>query len=99
MKTISIRLKKIQDDELEEFAKKHNIDKSSAARSIIEEGLKVVKRKEAIEMVRLKKWTIWKAAEYCGESYRSFLGFLRQENVLFPQTAEDLEQEINENRD
>jgi predicted transcriptional regulator len=99
MKTVSIRLEKAQDEELEEFAKKHNIDKSSAARNIIEEGLKVVKRDEAMKMVRLRKWTIWKAAEYCGESYRSFLGFLRQANVPFPLSAEDLEREMDEDRD
>ncbi len=96
MKTASIRLKDIQDRDIENYAKKMKIDKSAAARQIIDAGLKVIKTKEALEKVRLRKWTVWKAAEYCGESYRSFLELLRHENVPFPITVEELERELNE---
>lgn len=98
MNTVSIRLEETQDKEVEAFARRMNIDKSSAARRIIDEGLKIVKTKEALDNVRLKRWTIWKAAQYCGESYRSFIGRLRQENIPFPLSVEDLEQELYEDR-
>jgi predicted HTH domain antitoxin len=98
LNTVSIRLEETQDKEVEAFAKRMNIDKSSAARKIIDEGLKIVKTKEALDNVRLKRWTIWKAAQYCGESFRSFMELLRSENIPFPLSVEDLELEINEDR-
>ncbi len=96
MQTVSIRLEESQDKELEAYAKKNQIDKSTAARKIIEEGLKNVKHKEAIENIQSKRWTIWKAANYCGESFRSFLQILKRENVVYPLSLEELELEINE---
>lgn len=98
MNPVSIRLEETQDNEVAAFAKRMNIDKSSAARKIIDEGLKIVKTKEALDNVRLKRWTIWKAAQYCGESYRSFIELLRRENIPFPLSVEDLEAEIDEDR-
>lgn len=58
-----------------------------------------MKRKEAIDHVQSRTWTIWKAADYCGESFRSFLKLLRLSNVSFPLSVEDLELELNENSD
>jgi len=98
MKTVSIRLEETQDAEVDEYAKRMKLDKSGAARKLIDEGLKIIKMKEALENVRLKRWTIWKAAQYCGESYRSFLEHLRQENIPFPLTVEDMELEFHESR-
>ena len=37
-----------------------------------------------------------KAAEYCDESYRSFLHILREANVPFPISTQELERELNE---
>ena len=73
MKTLSVRIDEKEDKELENIAKKLKTDKSNVARQAIELGIRAIKRKEALERVRMKDWTIWKAAEYCGESYRSFL--------------------------
>jgi len=98
MNTVSIRLDEELDKEVEAFASRMKIDKSSAARKIIEEGLKAVKMKEALENVRKMRWTTWKAAQYCGESYRSFIEHLRSENIPFPLSAIELEQELDENR-
>ena len=98
MKTVSLRLDEKQDNEVNEYAARLQIDKSSAARKIISEGLRIIKKKEALDKVRRRQWTIWKAAEYCGMSFREFLPILREENVPFPLTSDDLEQEIHENR-
>ncbi len=97
MKTLSVRIDEKEDEELDSIAKKMKTDKSNVARRAIELGIKELKRKEALERVRLRDWTVWKAAEYCGESYRSFLHLLRGENVPFPITTEELEHEIDEN--
>ena len=98
MKTVSLRLDEGQEKELSEYAARMQVDKSTAARKILAEGMSVIKKREALEKVRQHQWSIWKAASYCGLSYREFLPLLRQENVPFPLTAEDLEQELNENR-
>ena len=96
MKTLSVRIDEKEDEELDSIAKKMKTDKSNVARRAIELGIKELKRKEALEKVRLRNWTVWKAAEYCDESYRSFLRLLHEENVPFPLTPEELEREINE---
>ncbi len=54
------------------------------------------KVQESMEKVRLKQWTIWKAAQYSGESYRFFLDQLRSEKITFPLSIEELEIELNE---
>lgn len=96
MKTLSVRIDEKEDEDLDSIAKMMKTDKSNVARKAIELGIKELKRKEALEKVRLRDWTVWKAAEYCGDSYRSFLHFLREENVPFPLSAEELEREIDE---
>jgi len=96
MKTLSVRIDEKEDEELDSIAKRMKTDKSNVARRAIELGIKELKRKEALEKVRLRNWTVWKAAEYCGESYRSFLHSLREENVPFPLSTEELEREIDE---
>ncbi|MHA1294792.1 MAG: hypothetical protein ACTSQJ_19305 [Promethearchaeota archaeon] len=73
-------------------------DKFTVARKAIELGIKVLKKSEAFDKVRTKEWTIWKAAEYYGESYRSFLRLMREENIPFPLSTDELGREINENR-
>lgn len=96
MKTLSVRIEEKEDQELDSIAKKMKTDKSNVARKAIELGIRELKRKEALEKVRIKEWTVWKAAEYCDESYRSFLRILRDENVPFPLSTQELEREINE---
>ena len=98
MKTLSVRIDEKEDKELETIAEKLNTDKSNVARQAIELGIRAIKRKEALERVRMRDWTVWKAAEYCGESYRSFLQLLRVSNVPFPISTQELERELNESR-
>jgi len=98
MKTLSVRIDEKEDKELETIAERLNTDKSNVARQAIELGIRAIKRKEALERVRMRDWTVWKAAEYCGESYRSFLQLLRESNVPFPISTQELERELNESR-
>jgi predicted transcriptional regulator len=97
MKTLSFRIDEKEDRELASIAKKRKTDKSTIARRAIELGIKDLKKEEALEKVRKRKWTVWKAAMYCDVSYRSFLNLLRQENVPFPISMEELEAEFSEN--
>jgi len=95
MRTLSFRIDEKEDKDLESIAKKLKSDKSTIARRAIELGIKDLKKAEAFEKVRLRKWTIWKAAEYCDESYRSFLRLLREENIPFPLSTEELDYEFS----
>lgn len=96
MKTFSVRIDETEDDELTALAKKMSSDKSAVARQALRLGIQAIKKKEALEKIRKREWTIWKAAEYCNESYRSFLETLREENIPFPLSKKELERELNE---
>ncbi len=95
MKTASIRLNNQQDKDIENYAKKENIDKSTAVRKLLELGLIETKKKESINMVHKRKWTIWKGASHCNESFRSFLSILKENNVPFPLSVDELKSEFD----
>jgi len=94
--TISARVYKSQIKEIERLARKHGVDKSDAFRKLLDEGLKQERLKEAIQLVRESKITVWKAANIAGVSYRAMLKSLKSENVPFPLTAESLKSELGE---
>ena len=96
MSTTSIRLNKDQEEEIEEYASREKVDKSTAIRKLVELGLKEAKMQESLENVRKKKWTIWKSASYCDESFRSFLSIMKNNNIPFPITLDELKSEFNE---
>ncbi|OLS23401.1 MAG: hypothetical protein HeimC3_24760 [Candidatus Heimdallarchaeota archaeon LC_3] len=94
MKTASIRLNSQQEKDIENFAKNENIDKSTAVRKLLDIGLKEIRKKKAIDMVRNRRWTVWKAASHCSESFRSFLSILKENNIPFPITLDELKNEF-----
>jgi len=54
------------------------------------------KFKEALELVRAKKMTVWKAAEVAGVTYREMLAFLKTHNITFPLSENELRREVDE---
>lgn len=94
--TISARVYKSQLKEIERLARKRGVDKSDALRKLLDEGLKQERLREALQLVREGKVTVWKAAEAAGISYRAMLKALKSENVPFPLTAESLKAELGE---
>ena len=80
------------------MTKKRRTDKSAIARKTNGLCIKDLKRQEALEKVRKQEWTIWKAANYCKQSYRSFLRLLREKTIPFPISVEELEREFNASR-
>ncbi|MHA1457668.1 MAG: ribbon-helix-helix protein, CopG family, partial [Promethearchaeota archaeon] len=54
MKTLSVRIDEKEDEELDNIAKKLKTDKSNVARQAIGLGIRELKRKEALEKVRMK---------------------------------------------
>lgn len=94
--TVSTRLYKSQLKEIERLARKRGIDRSDAIRKIIDEGLQIERIQEAVELVRKNQITVWRAAEIAGVSYREMLKILRDANVPFPLSIEELKRELGE---
>jgi len=96
MITISARIDKEIADEIEKIVRKRGVDRSAAIRELLRIGIQEYKLTEAIELVREGKATVWKAAEVAGVSYREMLKKLREHNVPFPLTVEEIALELEE---
>ncbi len=96
MITISARIDEELAEEIEKIAKKRGIDKSAVMRELLRIGIREFKLKEALELVRERKVTVWKAAEIAGLTYREMLEKLREHNVPFPISEEELARELEE---
>jgi len=95
MITISTRIDKKLADEIDEIVKERGTDRSTVIRELLYIGLKEYKLRRALELVRERKVTVWRAAEIAGITYREMLEKLREHNVPFPITAEELTREIS----
>ena len=96
MITISARIDKELAEEIEKIVKEKGVDRSAVIRELLYIGLKEYKLRKALELVRERKVTVWKAAEIAGLTYREMLEKLRDHNVPFPITAEELTRELEE---
>ena len=96
MITISARIEKEILDEIDKIVKKMDIDRSIAIRNLLKIGIKDYKIKEAMDLLRQKKITVWKAAELADLTYREVLAKLKEQNIPFPISKEELLREFNE---
>jgi predicted HTH domain antitoxin len=94
MITVSSRIDKELAKEIEEIVREKGIDRSAVIRELLYIGLREYKLRKALELVRERKVTVWKAAEIAGLTYREMLEKLKEHNVPFPITAEDLAREL-----
>jgi len=94
--TISTRIDEEIAEEIERIAKKKGVDRSAVIRELLKIGIQEFKLKEALELVRERKVTVWKAAEIAGLTYREMLEKLKEHNVPFPITEEELARELEE---
>ena len=96
MKTISARIDEEILEEIEVMIKTKGIDRSDAIRQLIRLGIKEYKLMEALNLLRKRNITVWKAAEITGITYREMLSKLKEYNVPFPITKESLATEFEE---
>jgi len=94
--TVSARVRKSQAKEVERLAAERGVDKSEIIRELLAVALKEQKLREALDLVRTRKATVWKASETAGVTYREMLELLRTHNIPFPLSREELEREIEE---
>ena len=95
MITISARIDKDLAEEIEKIVREKGIDRSTVIRELLHIGLKEYKLRKVLELVRERKVTVWKAAEIAGLTYREMLEKLKEHNVPFPITVEELMCEIS----
>ena len=94
--TISARVRRSQAEELERLANERGVDKSEIIRELLATAIREQKLREALNMVRARKATVWKAAEIAGITYREMLELLRIHNIPFPLSKEELKREVEE---
>ena len=94
--TVSIRLPLSQLKEIEEIARRRKLGRSAIIRELILEGLKATKLKMALDMLRERKISVWRAAELAGITYREMLELLRVHNIPFPLSDEEILDELKD---
>lgn len=94
--TVSARVKKSQAEEIGRLAAKKRVDKSAVIRELLATAIQQQKLEEALNQVRTKKITVWKAAEIAGVTYREMLQLLKTHNIPFPLSGAELQREIEE---
>ncbi|MHA1300747.1 MAG: UPF0175 family protein [Candidatus Helarchaeota archaeon] len=96
MITISARIDKEILDEIDRIVKKMEIDRSIAIRNLLKIGIREYKIKEAFDLLRQRKISIWRAAELADLTYREILDKLKEQNIPFPISKEELLREFDE---
>jgi len=94
--TVSIRLPLSQLKEIEEIARRRKLGRSAIIRELILEGLKATKLKMALDMLRERKISVWRAAELAGITYREMLELLRVHNIPFPLSNGEILDELKD---
>ena len=94
--TVSARIQKSQAEEIERLASKKGTDKSAVIRELLATALQNAKIEDALNQVQAKKITVWKAAEIAGITYREMIELLKNRNIPFPLSEQELRREIEE---
>ena len=94
--TVSARIPRSQLREVERLADARGVDKSSVVRTLLDLGIRETKLREALDLVRERKGSVWRAARMVGIDYRDMLAALRTHNVPFPLSDKELERELRE---
>ncbi|HID44030.1 MAG TPA: ribbon-helix-helix protein, CopG family [Archaeoglobaceae archaeon] len=95
MVTISARIDRDIAEEIERIMRRKGVDRSAAIRELLRIGIQEYKLNEALKLLRERKITVWRAAEIAGLNYREMLSKLREYNVPFPITEEEIAREIS----
>ncbi len=94
--TISARIPKWQAEELERLAAKKGVDRSAVVRELLASAIQEQRTKDAQELLRSRKISVWKAAEISGLTYREVLDLIRAANVPFPLSSNEMKREMKE---
>jgi predicted HTH domain antitoxin len=96
MARISTRIPRSQLQEVERLALTRGLGKSAMVRELVDVGMREMRLKESLDLVRERKVSVWTAARIAGIDYRTMLTALRTNNVPFPLSERELERELRE---
>ncbi|HLC36046.1 MAG TPA: UPF0175 family protein [archaeon] len=94
--SVSVRLDKDSMKQLNQLNKYDKGQKSSLLREVVELGIKDKRLEIALEKFRKNEATAFKAAEIAGVSLSEFLDALKQNNLTFHYSIEDLREEFED---
>jgi predicted HTH domain antitoxin len=94
--TISVRVRRDQADEIDALAEERGVDRSAKMRELLAIALNEARLRNALDQLREGKITVMRAARLAGVTYRGMLVAMREHNVPFPLTEEELRREIDE---
>jgi len=96
MGVTTVRLDDNLIDELNSFAKKERVDRSTVLKKALEMGLKEIKLEDALKAYQKGKISAWKAAELAGISLWEFLDILEKRDIGFRTAEPELEEMLGE---
>jgi predicted HTH domain antitoxin len=96
MARMSARIPRSQLQEVERLALTRGLGKSAMVRELVDVGMREMRLKESLDLVRERKVSVWTAARMAGIDYRTMLTALRTNNVPFPLSERELERELRE---
>lgn len=92
---LSVKVDKEKLAEIEEIARQEKSDRSTAARRLLDMGVREWKLNKAVDMFREGKLSLWKGSVMAGLSLRQFIEILDDRRVDWVGiSAKDLEAEI-----
>lgn len=68
-------------EDLERISKKRGVNRSVVIREMLKQGMREFKLKEALQLLRERKITVWRAAEMADATYREILDSLKQHTL------------------
>jgi Uncharacterised protein family (UPF0175). len=80
--------------EIAHWAEEEKVDKSALLTRMIEDGLHALKMNKALEMYRLQKITLWRAAELAGVSLAEMLAELPKRKIVFQYDLDELKEDL-----
>lgn len=95
MGTISARVPDDLEEELEEYVEAENLDRSTAIRKLLAEGLDEWRRERALDQLQAGEITFSRAADLAGMNVWDFAQFVKDHDVTWV-AAEHLEADLND---
>lgn len=92
--TISTRLHKKEVKEIEKFAKKEDLDKSTFIKKLLHKSLEEYKIEYAFNLYKKRKISLWKAAEIAERNLWDMIELMEKYDVYLNYDIKDLREDM-----
>jgi len=96
MRVITARIPDEMFEKIKEIEESEKIDRAEATRKLLSVGIKEIKRKKALELLREHKITYRRAAGVMGVTIYELLDIMEKEGIGIGYSLRDLEKDIEE---